>query len=53
MTIYVDNLNLRASVKNGARTHTSRWCHLMSDVECRRLGQRYHVRQHPAPEVGR
>lgn len=33
MTIYVDNLNLNASVKNGTRTHTSRWCHLMSDVD--------------------
>lgn len=33
MTIYVDNLNLKASVKNGNRTHNSRWCHLMSDVD--------------------
>ena len=31
MTIYVDNLNLRAAVKNGSKTHTSRWCHLMTD----------------------
>lgn len=31
MTIYVDNLNLRASVKNGSKTHRSRWCHLMTD----------------------
>ena len=31
MAVYVDNAFIQASVKNGARTHTSRWCHLMAD----------------------
>jgi hypothetical protein len=31
VTVYVDNANIPASVTNGPRVHTSRWCHLMSD----------------------
>jgi hypothetical protein len=31
MTIYVDTAMIQASVPNGPRTHTSYWCHLMSD----------------------
>lgn len=31
MTIYVDTAMIQATVPNGRRTHTSRWCHLMSD----------------------
>lgn len=31
MTIYVDDVMIPASVPNGSRMVTSRWCHLMSD----------------------
>lgn len=32
MTLYVDNAYIEASVPNGSRTVTSKWCHLMSDL---------------------
>lgn len=32
MSVYVDNANIPASVQNGARTHTSQWCHMMADT---------------------
>jgi hypothetical protein len=31
VTIYVDKAMIHATVPNGRRSHTSRWCHLMSD----------------------
>lgn len=31
MSVYVDDANIAASVRNGTRTHTSRWCHMMAD----------------------
>lgn len=31
MTVYVDNAHIQASVPNGARVHTSTWCHMMAD----------------------
>jgi len=31
MTIYVDSAMIPATVPNGRVSHTSRWCHLMSD----------------------
>lgn len=31
MSVYVDDANIQASVQNGSRTHTSRWCHLTAD----------------------
>jgi hypothetical protein len=33
MTVYVDNVFLQASVPNGGRTVTSRWCHLFTDQD--------------------
>lgn len=32
MTVYIDDAHIPASVQNGARTHTSKWCHLMADT---------------------
>ena len=32
MTVYVDDAHIQASVPNGARVHTSTWCHLMADT---------------------
>ena len=32
MAVYVDDANIQASVPNGNRVHTSRWCHLMADT---------------------
>ena len=32
MTVFVDNVNIAATVPNGRARHTSRWCHLMSDA---------------------
>lgn len=31
MAVYVDDANIPASVQDGSRTHTSRWCHMMAD----------------------
>ena len=31
MAIYVDDANISASVQNGSRNHTSRWCHMTAD----------------------
>lgn len=31
MTVYVDDANIPASVRNGSRTHTSTWCHMTAD----------------------
>lgn len=31
MTVYVDDAYIQASVPNGSRIHTSRWCHMMAD----------------------
>lgn len=31
MTVYVDYAGIPATVPNGSRTHTSKWCHLMAD----------------------
>lgn len=31
MTVYVDDAAIPASVRNGARTHTSSWSHLTAD----------------------
>ena len=33
MTVYVDDANIRASVRSGSRTHTSAWCHLFADSQ--------------------
>lgn len=32
MTVYVDNAFIQATVPNGSRNITSRWCHLMADT---------------------
>lgn len=32
MAVYVDDASIPASVPNGGRLHTSRWCHLMADT---------------------
>ena len=32
MGVYVDDVNIPASVPNGNRVHTSQWCHLMADT---------------------
>jgi hypothetical protein len=32
MTVYVDDAGIPATVRNGARTHTSTWCHLTADT---------------------
>jgi hypothetical protein len=32
VSVYVDNANIAASVPDGAKIHTSRWCHLMADT---------------------
>lgn len=49
MTIYVDSAMIPASVPNGPRVHTSRWCHLMSDrldpVELHRFAQTIGLRR--------
>lgn len=31
MTVYVDDAFIQATVPNGARSHTSQWCHLTAD----------------------
>ena len=31
MTVYVDDAFIQATVPNGSRRHTSRWCHMMAD----------------------
>ncbi len=46
MNVYVDDAFIQASVPNGRRVHTSRWCHLTADSTeellafARRLGMR-------------
>lgn len=49
MTVYVDSAMIAASVPNGSRVHTSRWCHLMSDeidpTELHRFAQRIGLRR--------
>lgn len=53
MTVYVDNVYIKASVKNGSATHTSRWCHMTADtreeldVFALRLGLKLQWIQHP------
>lgn len=53
MTVYVDDANIQASVQNGSRTHTSKWCHLIADTEdelhefAARLGMRRSWFQQP------
>ena len=32
MSVYIDSAHIPASVQNGARTHTSTWCHMMADT---------------------
>ena len=32
MTVYVDNANIPADVQNGAKVHSSRWCHMLADT---------------------
>ena len=32
MTVYVDDVNIQASVPNGNRVHTSQWCHMFADT---------------------
>lgn len=32
MTVYVDDSNIPAAVRNGPRVHDSKWCHLFSDT---------------------
>lgn len=32
MTVYVDNAFIRASVRSGPLTHSSRWCHMTADT---------------------
>lgn len=32
MPVYVDDANIVASVPNGAKVHTSKWCHMMADT---------------------
>lgn len=32
MAVYVDNAEILASVSNGPKVHTSRWCHMMADT---------------------
>jgi len=32
MTVYVDDAYIEATVRNGDRTYTSRWCHLTADT---------------------
>lgn len=32
MTVYVDDANIQASVPNGSKVHTSRWCHMTADT---------------------
>lgn len=32
MAVYVDDANIPAEVRNGARTHRSTWCHLTADT---------------------
>jgi len=31
VTVYVDDAFIQATVPNGARSHTSQWCHLTAD----------------------
>jgi hypothetical protein len=33
VTIYVDDANIPATVRNGSRSHTSAWCHLTADTQ--------------------
>lgn len=53
MTVYVDDANIQASVPNGGRIVTSRWCHLIADTEdelhefAARLGMRRSWFQQP------
>ena len=32
MSVYVDDAFIQASVPNGSRTHTSKWCHMTADT---------------------
>lgn len=53
MSVYVDNVNIRADVANGARTVRGVWCHMTADTRAEldamadRIGLRRAWIQHP------
>lgn len=55
MAVYVDDANIPASVQNGSRTHTSRWCHMTADTteELLAMGARIGMRRAWLQRVGK
>src|SRR5258708_36273994 len=59
MTVYVDDARIRATVRNGSRSHTSTWCHLPADTQeelhefAARLGLRRSYFQPGKPVAGK
>lgn len=47
MAVYVDDANIPASVRNGSRVHTSRWCHLTADTREELLAMAARLRLRP------